>query len=54
MENLGKYSVSVRVTAMVIREDSWLLVKQPVSPDRSWSLPGGRLEKGELIDGALV
>lgn len=35
-------------------EDEILLVKQKVSKDRNWSLPGGRLERGESLETAIV
>lgn len=46
--------VSVRVTAVVVDRGQILLVRQRVDDVREWSLPGGRLERGELIGDALV
>lgn len=46
--------VSVRVTAVVVDRGQILLVRQRVDDAREWSLPGGRLERGELIGDALV
>lgn len=43
----------VRVTGVLIEDDSILLVKQHVTDDRAWSLPGGRMENGELTEEAL-
>ncbi len=46
----------VRVTAILIQEQSILLLKQDIteSSARKWSLPGGTLEWGESIEGCLV
>lgn len=49
-----RYLVTVRVTAVVIREGCILLVRQYVDSRREWSLPGGRLERGEQVGEALV
>lgn len=49
-----RHLVSVRVTAVVIREGRILLVQQHVNAHRRWSLPGGRLERGEQIGEAVV
>jgi ADP-ribose pyrophosphatase YjhB (NUDIX family) len=46
--------VSVRVTAVVVDDGHILLVRQHVDDGRQWSLPGGRLERGEQIGDALV
>ena len=45
----------VRVTGIVIEDGRLLLLNQD-TPDtgRSWSLPGGKLEEGETLAGALV
>ena len=40
----------IRVTGLIVEEDKILLVKQKVSSKRCWSLPGGRLEKGETLE----
>jgi ADP-ribose pyrophosphatase YjhB (NUDIX family) len=39
-------TVQARATAIVVEDDKLLLVQQRV-PGRNWSLPGGRLERGE-------
>ncbi len=39
----------VRVTGVLIENNRVLLVKQRVSEDRGWSLPGGKLEAGETL-----
>ncbi|MCL2547640.1 MAG: NUDIX hydrolase [Symbiobacteriaceae bacterium] len=44
----------IRVTGIVIVDEKILLVKQRVTEDRGWSLPGGRVEQGETLESALV
>jgi ADP-ribose pyrophosphatase len=46
--------LQVRVTGVVVEEERILLVKQRVSADRGWSLPGGRVEQGETLEAAIV
>ncbi|GMK38566.1 DNA mismatch repair protein MutT [Paenibacillus sp. CCS19] len=46
--------LQVRVTGVVVEEERILLVKQRVSADRAWSLPGGRVEQGETLEAAIV
>ncbi|WP_127530380.1 NUDIX hydrolase [Paenibacillus kobensis] len=46
--------LQVRVTGILIEEDSILLVKQNVNASRGWSLPGGRVEQGETLEEAIV
>lgn len=48
------YMIQARVAGIVLNDDKILLVKQRVSKDRNWSLPGGRLEKGESLQTAIV
>lgn len=43
-----------RVTGILIEEGKILLVKQKVSPSRMWSLPGGRLERGETLETGII
>jgi ADP-ribose pyrophosphatase YjhB (NUDIX family) len=43
------YNFQVRVTGVLLEEGSLLLVKQRLSDNRGWSLPGGRLEQGETL-----
>ena len=43
------YAFNLRLTGILIENDRLLLVQQRVSESRSWSLPGGRLERGETI-----
>ncbi len=49
-----KYSFNIRVTGILIEDDKILLVKQKVSDKRNWSLPGGKLERGETLEQALI
>jgi ADP-ribose pyrophosphatase YjhB (NUDIX family) len=45
----------VRVTGIVIEDGRLLLLNQDApNTARSWSLPGGKLEDGETLAGALV
>jgi ADP-ribose pyrophosphatase YjhB (NUDIX family) len=44
----------VRATAVLIEDNSILLVEQRVSDTRSWSLPGGTLEMGETLEACVV
>ena len=47
------YNFSVRVTGIFIEDEQILVVKQKISESRNWSLPGGRLERGETLEQAL-
>lgn len=44
----------IRVTGVVIEDGRILLLNQDTETGRSWSLPGGKLEEGETLAGALV
>ncbi|MDF2723589.1 MAG: hydrolase [Paenibacillus sp.] len=46
--------LQVRVTGILIEDGHILLVKQHVTADRKWSLPGGRVEQGETLEEAVV
>lgn len=46
--------IQARVAGIVLHNDEILLVKQKVSKDRNWSLPGGRLEKGESLELSII
>jgi len=46
--------VHVRVTGVVLEDDRVLLLNQDTDTGRSWSLPGGKVEEGETLAGALV
>ncbi len=43
----------IRVTGVLIEDSKILLVKQKLS-SRNWSLPGGRLERGELLEEGVI
>lgn len=51
---MEKYNFQIRVTGLLIENKSVLLVKQKISSNRIWSLPGGRVEAGELLDEAII
>ena len=44
----------MRPTGILIEDGRILVVKQEVSEQRHWSLPGGKLEYGETIEQCLV
>jgi ADP-ribose pyrophosphatase YjhB (NUDIX family) len=44
----------VRVTGIILEGDRILLLRQSADGQRDWSLPGGKLEDGETLAGALV
>lgn len=44
----------IRVTGLLLEDGKLLLVNQRVSANRSWSLPGGRLEHGETLEKGIV
>ncbi|MEV5985994.1 NUDIX hydrolase [Streptomyces sp. NPDC052051] len=43
-----------RVTGVLIEDGQILLLDQDTDGSRTWSLPGGKVESGETLDGALV
>lgn len=47
------YIFNVRVTGLLIENDKILIVQQKLSQSREWSLPGGRLERGESLEQGL-
>ena len=50
----NNYLMQVRVTGILVEDGKILIVKQTISTERAWSLPGGRVEKGEtLAEGML-
>lgn len=48
------YLLQVRITGILIEEDKILIVKQTISPERTWSLPGGRVQQGEMLEEAII
>ena len=46
--------VQVRVTGVLIEEGQILILKQAVSNERAWSLPGGKVEKGESLEESMI
>ena len=46
--------IKVRPSGVLLQGDRVLLIRQSVTAKRKWSLPGGRLEKGETIEHCLV
>ncbi|MCL2854808.1 MAG: NUDIX hydrolase [Defluviitaleaceae bacterium] len=50
---MDKYNFQIRVTGILIENKKVLLVKQKVNPNRQWSLPGGRVDAGELLEEAI-
>jgi ADP-ribose pyrophosphatase YjhB (NUDIX family) len=44
----------IRVTGVLVENGKILLVNQKVSSNRSWSLPGGRLEQGETLEEGII
>ncbi|MFI6951664.1 NUDIX domain-containing protein [Streptomyces sp. NPDC050422] len=42
------------MTAIVIEDGRLLLLNQDTDEERSWSLPGGKLEEGESLGEALI
>lgn len=43
-----------RVTGIVIEDNELLVLDQDTDSERSWSLPGGKVENGEALAEALV
>jgi ADP-ribose pyrophosphatase YjhB (NUDIX family) len=46
--------IKVRPSGVLLQDGRVLLIKQSVTTARKWSLPGGRLEKGESLEHCLV
>lgn len=44
----------IRVAGILIEDSALLLVKQFVTKDRGWSLPGGRVEADERLEDAVI
>ena len=51
---MDNYHFQVRVTGLLMEDNQILLVKQRVSSNRAWSLPGGRAEAGETLEEAIA
>ena len=49
-----EYIFNIRITGILIENDEILLVQQKLSDKRNWSLPGGRLERGETLSQGLI
>ena len=48
------YIFNIRITGILIENHEILLVQQKLSDKRNWSLPGGRLERGETLSQGLI
>lgn len=48
------YIFNIRITGILIEDNKILLVQQNLSDKRNWSLPGGRLERGETISQGII
>lgn len=48
------YLFTVRTTGILIEDSKLLLVQQKLSDKRNWSLPGGKLERGETVEQGLI
>lgn len=44
----------IRVAGVLVEDGALLVVRQRVSAERGWSLPGGRVEAGETLGEAVV
>ena len=49
-----EYIFNIRITGILIENNEILLVQQKLSDKRKWSLPGGRLERGETLSQGLI
>ena len=45
---------NIRVAGILIENNEIFLVKQKLSDKRDWSLPGGKLERGETIQQGII
>ncbi len=54
MQDTEQYLLSLRVAGIVVTEEGLLLVRQHVDAQRGWSLPGGRVERGEVLGEAVL
>lgn len=46
--------MQVRVTGILVEDRKILILKQAVSDERGWSLPGGHVEEGESLEASLM
>jgi mutator protein MutT len=46
--------INIRVTGVLIENDSLLLLQQNTENARKWSLPGGKVEAKETLERALI
>lgn len=51
---VDKYNFTIRITGILIENGKILLVKQKVTEKRNWSLPGGKLERGETLEEGII
>lgn len=49
-----EYIFNIRITGILIENNEILLVQQKLRDKRNWSLPGGRLERGETLSQGLI
>ena len=49
-----EYIFNIRITGILIENNEILLIQQKLSDKRNWSLPGGRLERGETLSQGLI
>lgn len=54
MKVIKDNAYKVRATGVLIQNNQLLIVKQKLSNDKNWSLPGGRVEVGETLEQALI
>jgi len=46
--------INIRVTGILIENDSLLLLNQNTETERNWSLPGGKVETKETLEQSLI
>jgi len=51
---LASELVQVRVSGILVESGNILIVKQFLSKERTWSLPGGRVQSGETLEQAML
>ena len=50
----NQYLMQARVTGILVESGSILIVKQTLSSERAWSLPGGKVENGESLQDSML